>query len=121
MLNDDGDIIRARPLSAGVEVTHLDASQIRERFGFDYSENIVAEGDVKRFSSVMDERIREVRWTALCDSMSSMPQQMLAVCHLNDEVGYGVFSRVPIKAGTFVCIYSGLQEAFDPSVKPSGN
>lgn len=42
--------------------------------------------------------------------------ESLVVCHIDDEVGYGVFTTETIECGEIICLYSGLFELKDPSL-----
>lgn len=106
-------VVADKPLSQGGIPRKLSIDQANEFFGFDYVENIVSASDSDpSFTTEIDSpREHNARWEELRKNLEGMPQRLLAICHMNDAVGYGVFALTPIKAGTVIGIYAGVQQA----------
>ena len=97
-------LVAEEPLSESTEVIRLSLNEIKERFGLEYSEQICNPNNIVQNSDVSlyfhwEENIKPRLETPLNES--------LVVCKVNDVVGYGLFTREPIKAGTVVGLYAG--------------
>ena len=88
----------------GIEALQSNSSP---SFNFRYSESIFIPPELdNKFDHLPDDEL----WKKIEARLSNPLNNYLHVCYIDDEVGYGVFTSVPIKAGTIIGIYAGIVE-----------
>lgn len=110
-------LVADEPISTdnSVFVHTLSLNEIKAHFfGFEYCENIVKEKAIvfapfveqhKQYDSYFEDIVAELR-----NRLTNPLNDALVICHIDDEVGYGVFAKEKIKPG-IIALYAGKLEA----------
>lgn len=112
-------LVSDRPLAASGEIKRLDTEEINDKFNFNYAEDIFlpeAFVDVE-FGHTEG---REFIWGKIKDRLEHPLNDKLIVCFINSEVGYGVFAKEFIPAGTIIGVYAGEIDSTDNDDKDYG-
>ncbi len=93
----------------GFESIKMDIYQLKEKFYFYYCENIFMPNSLTEKLNLTTTHPKFF-WKQINDRLKSPLNNILHVCLIDEEVGYGVFTSDPIKAGTIIGIYAGRIE-----------
>lgn len=104
-------LVAHRPPRLGGKVEALTPEVFQEKFGFCYHETLDAREFMEKSKQPM---IESVTGNLSADALRAQLRQLLAsprediaICHINDQVGYGVFALSAIPKDTLLCFYSG--------------
>jgi hypothetical protein len=107
-------LVADKPLLQGGIPYQLTVEQFESKFGFIYSESLHGSQDDISYLANNPHRL-----SAISETKNFLPQEQLqglldapledtfVICKINDEVGYGVFTKKAIPANTVLLIYAG--------------
>ncbi len=99
-------LVSETPLVPNGNIKSLNLNEINEKFNFDYDENIFLPefvDDIK-FGHATE---REFILKKIKERLKNPLNEKLVVCFIDDSVGYGVFTKEFIAAGTIIGLYAG--------------
>jgi hypothetical protein len=110
-------LVSDKPLGQGGEAAYLSISELEKKFAFKYIEDLIVpasyQKDVEAISlrqepqSDTDLLYDKKKLEAAIPLRISKPHESLAICYIEETVGYGVFALEDIPEGEMLCIYAG--------------
>lgn len=98
--------VSKKPLKLGGIPEKLHISDIVNTFNFKYSENIWISEEISNHNFGHNPN-NQNEWIKISSYALNPLNDKLVICYINEKVGYGVFAKEIIKAGTIVALYSG--------------
>ena len=100
-----------KPLRLGGKVEYLTIEAFQEKFGFRYTETLETGEFRAKSKPVVSENVtgyvsaEELK--SQLRKILTKPREDLAICHINDKVGYGLFALADIPKDTVLFFYAG--------------
>lgn len=107
------------PLSLGGVPERKSIEEVEVLFGFKYTESIFMPSNIAGMRFDPHDELAFI-WEALQERLEHPLSDSLVICKINDEVGYGVFARNFIPAGTMIGLYAGVLEVKTPAMNAYG-
>ena len=102
-------LVSDSPLTSDRQIEKIDEDVIKERFNFEYRENVIIPDSLER-KTRQQKRPHDIPWEKIQERLVSPLNNQLVVCFIDESVGYGLFTTTLIKAGTIIGLYAGNLE-----------
>lgn len=102
-------LVSDKPLYLEGEIRRVALEEITEKFGFQYEEDIFLSDEFFDHNFGHIDELGFI-WEKIVARLKNPLNEKLVVCFIDEEVGYGVFSKEFIPAGTIIGVYSGEVE-----------
>lgn len=114
--------IADKPPALGGKVHYISKTDFEKKFNFTFREGIFAPENFytpelqaemhqhlqeEKIQRTMDKTGLEALEEKLADRLTH-PLEKVCVCHMGEDVGWGVFALDTIEAGEIICVYSGV-------------
>jgi hypothetical protein len=113
MSDADYVLVANKPINqVGTKIECLTLLEIRERFAFEYNEDVELSINLT-YNEKLDvinstiETINQNFVRIVEERVKFSLNHSLVICKINEKVGYGIFTKEPIEAGTIIGIYAG--------------
>lgn len=99
--------IADKPISLGGIPQKMAIAEVEKKFDFKYLENVLVVSDkISKFNFGHQSNMKHI-WEKIKYRLQNPLHDNLVVCFINERVGYGVFAREFIEAGTIIGVYAG--------------